>query len=269
MRILFRIIVLAAGALAPQLAGAQSPALQPDELYKAETIVTGTGGAERTRGFRIGVEDVLVKLTGDAGLPGTKAASAVAEHAADLVADFTYEDRMKDIPIHDEQGTRDRPHFLRMRFDAARFDAALDRAGLRKWTGERPTLSVWIGISEPRGKYVLGREGGGYGQREVLKDASKKRGIPILLPAENQTAVTYDAVAEGNLAVLRPASMELGGNAVLYGLLDFDGEAHWNTRWTVAGDRVEAAWTMNGVTFDAALKGAIDQVAAAFSKQAR
>ena len=176
---------------------------------------------------------------------------------------------MKDIPIHDEQGTRDRPHFLRMRFDAARFDAALDRAGLRKWTGERPTLSVWIGIREPRGQYVLEREGGGYGQREVLKDAAKKRGIPILLPAGNQTAVTYDAVAEGNLAVLRPASRELGGNAVLYGLLDFDGAAHWNTRWTLAGDRVEAAWTMNGVTFDAALKGAIDQVAATFSKQAR
>jgi hypothetical protein len=269
MRILLRIMIVAAGAITPQFAGAQSPPVQPDELYKAETIVTGTGEAERMRGFRIGVEDVLVKLTGDSSLPGTKAASEVAEHTADLVAGFTYEDRMKDIPVHDEQGTRDRPHFLRMRFDAAKFDAALDRAGLSKWTGERPTLSVWIGISEPRGQYVLGREGGGYGQREVLKDAAKKRGIPIVLPAENQTAVTYDAVAKGDLAVLRPASRQLRGNAVLYGLLDFDGEAHWNTRWTVAGDRVEAAWTMNGVTFDAALKGAIDQVAAAFSKQAR
>jgi uncharacterized protein len=269
MRIVLRIMIIAAGALAPQLAAAQSPALQPDELYKAETIVTGTGEAERMRGFRIGVDEVLVKLTGDSSLPGTKAASEVAEHAADLVADFTYEDRMKDIPVHDEQGTRDRPHFLRMRFDAAKFDAALNRAGLSKWTGERPTLSVWIGISEPRGKYVLGRAGGGYGQREVLKDASKKRGIPILLPAEDQTAVNYDAVAKGDLAVLRPASRELGGNAVLYGLLDFDGEAHWNTRWTVSGDRVDAAWTMNGVTFDAALKGAIERVAAAFSKQAR
>jgi hypothetical protein len=264
-----RILVLAAATLMPHLAAAQSPPAAPEDLYKAETIVTGTGLSERIRGFRIGVEDVLVKLTGDVTLAGTKAASDVAEHAADLVADFAYEDRMKDIPVHDEQGTRDRPHFLRMQFDAAKFDAALRQAGLRTWTSERPTLAVWIGISEPRGKYVLAREGDGYGQREVLKGASKKRGIPILLPPENQSAVNYDAVATGNLAVLRQASKDLGGNAILYGRLDFDGEAHWNTSWAVAGDHVDAEWTMNSVTFDAALKGAIDQVAAAFSKQAR
>ena len=269
MRAFLRIIILTAGMFTPQLAAAQSPAVQPDELYKAETIVTGTGESERMRGFRIGVEDVVVKLTGDATLAGTKPASLVAEHAADLVAEHSYEDRMKDIPVHDEQGTRDRPHFLRMRFDSAKFDAALRQAGLTKWTGERPTLAVWIGISEPRGKYVLARQGDGYGQREVLKDASKKRAIPVLLPPENQSAVNYDAVAKGDLAVLRQASKELGGNAILYGLLDFDGEAHWNTSWTVASDRVDASWKMRGVTFDAALKGAIDQVAAAFSKQAR
>ena len=269
MNACWRVIALMAAALAPHLASAQSPTIQPDELYKAETIVTGTGEQERMRGFRIGVEDVVVKLTGDVSLAGTRQASDVAEHAADLVADFTYEDRMKDIPVHDEQGTRDRPHFLRMRFDAARFDTALQKAGLTKWTGERPTLAVWIGISEPRGKYVLAAKGDGYGQREVIKDASKKRAIPILLPPENQTEVNYDAIAKGDAALLRQASKELGGNAILYGLLDFDGEAHWNTRWTVAGDGVDAAWKMQGVTFDAALKGAIDQVAAAYSRQAR
>ena len=269
MNAFVRTIILAAGALAPQIAAAQSPPIQPDELYKAETIVTGTGEAERMRGFRIGAEAVLVKLTGDASLQGTKPAGNVTDRAADLVADFTYEDRMKDIPIHDEQGTRDRPHFLRMRFDPAKFDAALRQAGLAKWTGERPTLAVWIGISEPRGKYVLASQGDGYGQREVLKDASRMRAIPIVLPQESQSAVNYDAIAKGDVPVLRQASKKLGGNAILYGLLDFDGEAHWNTRWTVAGDRVDASWKMDGVTFDAALKGAIDQVAAVFVKQGR
>jgi hypothetical protein len=264
MREVLRILILAAVALAPQFAAAQTSA-PSDELYKAETIVTGTGLSERLRGLRIGVEDVLVKLTGDASLQGTKPAADVAEKAADLIADYTYEDRMKGIPVHDEQGTRDRPHFLRMRFDAAKFDAALGQAGLRKWTGARPTLAVWIGISEPRGKYVLASQGDGYGQREVLKDVSKKRAIPVLLPPENQAAINYDTVATGDLAVLRPASKDLGGNAILYGLLDFDGEAHWNTRWTVAGDGVDASWTMQGVTFDTALKGAIDRVAAAYS----
>jgi hypothetical protein len=255
-----------AGALIPTITAGQGQTSAPEDLYKAETIVTGTGISERMRGFRIGVEDVLVKLTGDASLSGSAEAGNVGVKAADLIADFTYEDRMKGIPIHDEQGTRDRPHYLRMRFDPEKFDAALAQAGLSKWTGPRPTLSVWLGISEPRGNYVLAREGEGYGQREVLKDASKKRGIPILLPPENQSAVTYDAIAKPDIDTLTQASKELGGNAMLYGQLDFDGETHWNTRWTVAGEGVGAAWSMNGVTFDAALKGAIDQAAAAFSK---
>jgi uncharacterized protein len=156
-----------------------------------------------------------------------------------------------------------------MRFDPEKFDAALAQAGLDKWSGERPTLAVWLGISEPRGNYVLAREGEGYGQREVLKDASKKRGIPILLPAENQSAVTYEAIAKPDIDSLRQASKDLGGNGILYGRLDFDGDTHWNTSWTVAGDGVEASWTMSGVTFDAALKGAIDHAAGAYSKTAR
>lgn len=268
MQRLLGIVLIAAGALVPQIAGAQTPTSQED-LYRAETIVTGTGLSERMRGFRIGVEDVLVKLTGDASVADSAEAGNVAVKAADLIADFTYEDRMKGIPIHDEQGTRDRPHYLRMRFDPEKFDAALAQAGLNKWVGARPTLAVWLGISEPRGNYVLAREGEGYGQREVLKDASKKRGIPILLPTENQTAVTYQTIAKPDLDVLRQASKELGGSGILYGRLDFDGEAHWNTSWVAAGDGFEAAWAVNGVTFDVALKGAIDQAAAAFSRHAR
>ncbi len=266
---LWRALIFLAAALLPRLAAAQSSPVGTEALYKAETIVTGTGPSERMRGFRIGVEDVLIKLTGDVSLAGSKAAESVSEHAADLVADYTYEDRMKDLPIHDEQGTRDRPHFLRMRFDAEKFDAALRDAGLKKWTGERPTLAVWIGISEPRGNYVLASQGDGYGQREVLKDASKKRAIPVLLPGTDQTAVTYDTITKGDIAALRAASKNLGGDAILYGVLDFDGESHWNTHWTVTGEHADAAWTMNGVTFDAALKGAIDEVATAYAKQAR
>jgi uncharacterized protein len=255
--------------LLPQLAAAQSEAPRNEALYKAETIVTGTGEAERMRGFRIGAEDVLVKLTGKARLVDTKRAQSVADQAADLVAEHSYEDRMKDIPIHDEQGTRDRPHYLRMRFDAEKFDKALRDAGLKAWTGARPTLAVWVGIREPRGKFVLSQDGGeGYGQREVLKEASKKRGIPILLPTKDQQAVTYVDIEKSNWPALRKASKELGATAVLYGLLEFDGNTHWNTRWVVSGDHAYAKWKLSGVTFDRALKSAIDQVAAAHARQA-
>lgn len=247
-------------------AWAQTGKLTDDDLYRAETIVTGQGEPERLRGFRVGTEEAVVKLTGDAALLGSDKIVPVLDRAAELVREFTYEDRMKGIPVHDEQGTRDRPHYLRIRFDKAKFDAALSEAKLKKWEGERPLIALWLGIRDARGASVLSAEGPeGYGQREVLKEASKKRGVPIVLPQPGQSAVTYDMIDKGDAGALLRQAAALGADALLYGTLDFDGDVAWNTRWTVSGKGVGATWSMKGVTFDAALKGAIERSAAAFA----
>ncbi len=240
-----------------------------DALYKAETIVTGTREPERLQGFGVGAKEVLIKLTGQPGLAGAKPAKDVIARAPKLIADYSYEDRMKDIPVHDEQGTRDRPYFLRMRFDPEKFDKALKDAGLAKWVGKRPTVAVWLGIREGRGKYILSRDGeGGYGQREVLKEASARLGIPIVLPTDDQHDVTYENIVKRNWGALLTASQKLGADSVLYGTLEFDGNAYWNSQWVVAGDHAYAKWKLNGVTFDKALKEAIDRVATVHARQA-
>jgi hypothetical protein len=250
-------------------AAAQTGRLTDDDLYRAETIVTGQGEQERLRGFRVGTEEAVVKLTGDAALVGSDKIAAIINRSAELVQDFTYEDRMKGIPVHDEQGTRDRPHFLRIRFAKAKFDAALAGAGLSGWKGGRPLLVVWLGIKDARSAYVLGGEGAeGYGQREVLKEASKKRGVPLLLPQPVPASVTYDTIARGDSALLRKEAETLGGDGVLYGTLDFNGDVAWNTRITLSAMGAEATWSMKGMTFDAALKGAIERSAAELAKKA-
>jgi uncharacterized protein len=249
---------------------AQEAKLTDDDLYKAQTIVTGTGEAERMRGFKVGAEEAVIKLTGKANLAGSVRIKPILDQAAELVADFTYEDRMKGIPIHDEQGTRDRPHYLRIRFDKGKFDAALAAARLKRWSTERPLVAVWLGVREARGKYVLASEGPqGYGQREVLKEASAKRGVPIILPPPGDSPITYDVIDKSLWLVIQRESDRLGAVAVLYGRLDFDGDTGWDTHWTLAGPRTYAKWSTKGGTFDTALKGAIDHAAAAFAKKAK
>jgi len=251
-------------------AEAQTGKITDDDLYRAETIVTGTGEAERLRGFGVGAEEAVIKLTGDAKLVGAAKIKPIVDRAAELVADFTYEDRMKGIPIHDEQGTRDRPHYLRIRFDKEKFDAALRSARLEKWKGERPLVAVWLGVREVRGKYVLTSEGPeGYGQREVMKDAAIRRGVPIVFPPPGPSAVSYATIDKSLWRVLQQEAEKMGAQAVLYGNLDFDGKMSWNTRWTLAGRRAYAKWSMQGVTFDAALKGAIERTAEALAKTAQ
>jgi hypothetical protein len=250
-------------------ATAQTDGNTQGDLYKAETIVTGTQESERLRGFAIGAAEVLVKLTGEPRFATIEQGKALIARAPELIADYTYEDRMKDIPIHDEQGTRDRPYFLRMRFDLEKFDKALRDAKFNKWTGPRPVVAVWLGISEPRGKYVLTHsDDEGYTQREVLKDASKKAAIPVVLPPDGQSEVTYQDIAKRDWKVLGRASKRLGANAALYGTMDFDGTAFWNCRWVLQGDGVGAQWESNGVTFDQAFKEAINRVAGAHARRA-
>lgn len=240
------------------------------ELYKAETIVTGTVEPERSRGFAAGALQVLVKLTGQPELVGAPGAATLQKQAPEMVATFSYEDRMKDIPVHDEQGTRERPHFLRIRFDRQKFDRALAEAGFEKWDGKRPTVGVWLGIRDARSAYILSRNSeGGYAQRLVLDEASKLRAIPIILPDDTQTAISFADIETGKHKVIEAYAFEHGADAVLYGLLEFDGDAYWNCFWSLYGKDVERQWRLLGVTFDHALKDGIDQVMIAYAERAR
>jgi uncharacterized protein len=257
-------------ALAGLIGGMPGAAAQSDMLYRGEAIVTGQLMPERLRGFGLGAEEVLIKLTGDPALAATPEGRSVIAKAPEMVAEHSYEDRMKDIPVHDEQGTRDRPYFLRMLFDPAKFDAALAGAGIEAWQGERPKVAIWLGIRDARGTYIVTRTANqGYEQREVLKEASRRRAVPIVLPEEGQTAVAYHDIEQGERGKLQEASEPSGTACILYGVLEFDGQSHWNVGWHAFGNGIDAQWRMTGVTFDRALKGAIDEIMTASARQAR
>src|SRR5262252_1596173 len=81
-----------------------------DDLYQAQTTVTGQGEANRVVGFAQCLEDVLVKVSGDPRLIGDPAVAEMAGRAGSFVREFRYHDQMSGIPVHDEQGTRDPPY---------------------------------------------------------------------------------------------------------------------------------------------------------------
>ena len=72
-------------------------------IYRADAIVTGTDMRQRPWGFAQTLREVLVKSSGDPR-------QELAAHADRYVACFDYADMMAGIPLHDDQGTYDRPH---------------------------------------------------------------------------------------------------------------------------------------------------------------
>ena len=53
----------------------------------------------------------------------------LASSAGQYVSAFSYRDRLEGKPVHDEQGTYDRPHFLTCHFDPQKIDSVLKTLG--------------------------------------------------------------------------------------------------------------------------------------------
>jgi hypothetical protein len=240
-------------------------AVEVKTLYRAETIVTGVEEPERTRGFRAGLTDVIVKLTGDVRLAGSDALKPLLDKPHPFVEAFEYEDRMKDIPVHDEQGTRDRPHFLRMKFKSEAVDDELRSLGLSRWGSDRPMLAVWLGIRTAVGAYILTSGGeDGYGQRAVLTETAERRGVPILLPdAGAHAAVTFDDIGSEKLHKLEDASPM--ADALLSGVLSITETGYWTMIWRLDWKGRTRTWGMEEVSFDTALKDGLQTSALIFS----
>lgn len=248
--------------LAASLLTAAARGATVDDLYQARAIVTGRGEAERARGFALCLEDVLIKVSGDPRLAGEPALAPLLSEAASLVTGFDYHDRMAGLPLHDEQGTRDRPYDLFVSFDRARIDAALGALGRAPWPAERPRLVIVLGVRDAQVAYVLARDGErGLGQRQSLAAAAAKRGVPIVLPAQAALAasgVTYDGIAASHPSGIAALTQTEGADLPLVGTLVWTEAAPgWTADWTIVWHGTVHRWQVRGVSFDDAFRNAI------------
>jgi hypothetical protein len=243
---------------------AASPAKAPDvdALYRATAIVTGTGEANRQIGFRIAMEDVIVRVSGDYRLiTSGKAASAVGG-AANLVTKISYRDRLEGVPIHDEQGSHDRPHDLTVEFDHGKIDAALAAMGSRPWLTPRPRLVVFLGVRNAKGAFVLSADGDqGFYMRDSFTAASDRMAMPIALPSRaaiDGAKLKSEAIGTTELAALDALARESGGDQALAGTLVWSDEARgWIAEWRLDAAGSAYAWRVSGVSFDDAFRNAL------------
>lgn len=227
-------------ALALLLLGSGATAAIGQSLYEGQTIVTGRTDESLARGLPACFEEVLVKLSGDPRLIGDPRLADLLPQARVAIRETRFRDRLEGMPTHDEQGTRERPHDLTVRFDEAAIDAALRSLGREPWRGPRPPLRARIEIDNGARRYLLTRDGElGRDQRDALMAAARRFGLRVRLPA---------AAAEG--------AME--GEVGLEGTLVWrDDELGWRADWRLPVDGKAHRWGVRGVSFDAAFRSAM------------
>jgi hypothetical protein len=210
------------------------------DLYEGHAIVTGNGPASRAAALPAALKEVLVKVSGDPALADDPRVEKL--DAAAMVEDDVFLDRMSDIPLHDEQGTRDRPWDYIAHFEPDRIRAALAGLGSAPWPGPRPRLLVRIAVHDQQnGTYPLNSDAAdGERLREALLAAADRYGLRVALPPRAQPDAPM------------PGTVPLAGT-----LRWSDADFGWVGEWRLTWHAHEHTWRIAGVSFDAAFRDAM------------
>ena len=245
--------------------GQMPPVDDTGVLYRSVTIVTGTRVETRLPGFAETLGDVLVKVTGDQTIRADRGLARAAKSAEGLVLRFSYRDRLKGKPVHDEQGTHDRPHFLTVDFDPTKIDALALKLGRKPWPLPRPRVLLLVAVENIKNAFILTRDGAidrSADMREAVAAAAAKAALPpVVLPtaaaiaARGWTVKTLDAVKPADAEALARAD---GADAAVAGHIVFSEKAlGWIVRWRMAYGGNAYRWATRGVNFDAAFRHAL------------
>jgi hypothetical protein len=185
--------------------------------------------------------DVLVKVSGDPSIATDPRLEIVARDAGSAAVDLRYRDRLEGRPVHDDQGTYDRPHILTVTFDPEAIRRDLAVLGREPWLPPRPLVVAWVDVAGRNGSFRLARDddvAGSTEMREALSAAAETLGLTVTLPRRSESAPQPEA-----------------DRVVLAGELRWSDDAMgWVARWQLTGIQAQASWSVRGVNFDEAFR---------------
>lgn len=231
----------------------------PRPLYQSRTVVTGQDPERRGPGLIECFRLVLVKVSGDHRMMDDPAAGLSADQIQPFIANITLRDQKAGRPVHDEQGTRDRPYDLTVTFEPAPIDAFLAKLNRKPWVSHRPALLALITVRRGDVSFLLSRDGGrGPGMDEALANAADRFGLKVLLPAEasfRAAALTPKNADRAGGTALRRLAAHAGAEVAITGLLRWSDTAlGWIVEWRLADAGKAARWSASGINFDEAFR---------------
>ncbi|PHS74455.1 MAG: hypothetical protein COB19_06425 [Porticoccus sp.] len=153
------------------------------DLYEALVPVADQSDAARERALKVGLEKVLIKVTGDSQvLLNTQLDGATAE-ARRYVTAYSYRSYRDPLaaPTEDVAATRE-GMAINIRYSEAAIDQLLRHYQLQIWPAERPLLLAWIVVDDPAAgkQFVTGEQLPN--ADAALSQLMSDRGVPLLRP---------------------------------------------------------------------------------------
>jgi hypothetical protein len=182
--------------------------------------------------------------------------------AGQYVSTFSYRDRLEGKPVHDEQGTYDRPHFLTCRFDPQKINSVLKTLGRKPWLGHRSRVVMLVVVHGRKNSGILSSDGVfDPDMREALANAAQRYGLPVILPSvatlqSNQIGIETAAITPGD-RLLRVTELSNGELPLVGDLRWSDAALGWIVTWSLEASGRRHRWSVRGVNYDEAFRNAV------------
>ena len=231
------LLFLVLGFLSP------AQAVQVSELFTVQIPVESRERDQRLEAIKQGMEQVLVRVTGDGSIDQNAEVEDVIRGAAQYVQRFRY------LPADGGEGYK-----LVIDYDEARLTKNLANRGLPVWGRERPAVLSWIAVSQGANRYMISAKGQ-KNERETLSQAATERGIPLIFPVldvEDRDKVRIGDLVGGFYDTVDEASARYSADAVLVGRVQQQ-QGLWVGRWRLRDGSQTVVFESEGDSLDKAL----------------
>ncbi|MDX6017914.1 MULTISPECIES: DUF2066 domain-containing protein [Shewanella] len=143
-------------------------AVEVKQLDEATVAVGSRSSAEKSKGLKKALEDVILKNSGSRSALESPEIQAKLANADALVSQFGYLDT--------EEGLK-----LKANFEHRKIVDMLREAGLPVWGKQRPLTLFWLSTDINNERVILSDDSSAE-ERKAFADASMERGVPLMFP---------------------------------------------------------------------------------------
>ncbi len=232
-------------------------------LYEVEIPVVDQTESVRDEGLQTALRLVLIKLTGDRQAAARTSLLPLLKRARSYLQQYRYHEVSKTEETESGELIHSVETRLWVKFDEENLNQALRALSVPVWGRERPSILIWLAISDQSGRHLVGLENGAEYVQPIDRRAAQ-RGIALLYPLldlDDSRALRASDVWGGFRQPIFDASRRYHADAILTGAIESPVPGIWEARWTAYIDNQMANWTGESDLLEAVLDEGVDKLA--------
>lgn len=223
-------------------------AKQVDGLYEAKVLVSDQGQESLKSGARVGLVEVLHKVTGYE----VPLEHPVVYRALNIADQYLYQFSFNRIDDSDvEMGVSPGSSWLKMQFEGKTIQRIVRQAKLPRWGNNRPTIMVWLAMDD--GQRQIMTDGLEHKGMQALTEAARKRGLPLIFPVydlEDSIKLPMEQLWGLFPERIKSASSRYGAESILAARVFETEPGSWVGHWRFYFRGQEYEYSFNGTKLD-------------------